>query len=158
MKPVFVFLFMAIGFMACKSSDKKIADKGVIKEGTNNGNMDGDSAKLTPRDTANNTTIQWLDSTFIDLGKHIEGKEIPVSFRFKNTGSKNLIIENVKAGCGCTTPEKPEKPFAPGEEGVIKATFNGKGEGEVRKDVYVTANTTPSDLHTLTFRAEMVKK
>ena len=76
-----------------------------------------------------------------------------VSFRFKNTGTKNLIIQSVTAQCGCTIPEKPEKPFAPGEEGVIKAKYNGSGHGETRKEVYVTANTNLPDKHTLTFRA-----
>ena len=32
-----------------------------------------------------------------------------------------------RASCGCTVPEKPEKPFAPGEEGVIKAKFDSHG-------------------------------
>lgn len=108
-------------------------------------------------DTANNTTIQWLDSTYLDLGKQKEGKEIEITFRFKNTGNKNLVIRSVSAQCGCTIPEKPEKPFAPGEEGVIKAKYNGSGHGETRKEVYVTANTNPSSSHTLTFRADLAK-
>jgi hypothetical protein len=157
MRPVIVILLMAIGFMACKSNDKKITDKDVIKDSTGKGMLETGTDKVTARDTTNNTTIQWLDSTYLDLGTKKEGQEVPVSFRFKNTGTKSLIIENVSAQCGCTIPEKPEQPFAPGEEGVIKATFNGKGEGEVRKDVYVTANTNPTVMHTLTFRANMKK-
>ncbi len=80
-----------------------------------------------------------------------------MTFRFKNTGNKSLVIENVTAQCGCTIPEKPEKPFAPGEEGVIKAKYNGSGHGEVRKEVYVTANTSPDKAYTLTFHVELTK-
>ncbi len=119
--------------------------------------LTGNQANPPIVDTANNTTIQWLDSTYLDLGKQKEGKEIEITFRFKNTGNRNLVIQSVSAQCGCTIPEKPEKPFAPGEEGVIKAKYNGSGHGETRKEVYVTANTNPSSSHTLTFRADLAK-
>jgi hypothetical protein len=109
------------------------------------------------QDTANYTTIQWLDSTYLELGQQPEGKTIELSYRFKNTGKRNLVIQNVTAQCGCTIPEKPEKPIAPGEEGLIKAKYNGSGHGEVRKEVYVTANTSPNPAHTLVFHAELIK-
>jgi hypothetical protein len=81
-----------------------------------------------------------------------------VTYRFKNTGDKNLVFDNVSAQCGCTIPEKPERAFAPGEEGVIKAKYNGSGQGQVRKEVYVTANTRPSTAHTLSFGGEVTDK
>jgi hypothetical protein len=37
-------------------------------------------------DTANFTSIQWLDSTYLDLGKVDEGKQVDVAFHFKNSG------------------------------------------------------------------------
>jgi len=153
MKHIVVFLFAAISFMACKSSDKKGAGSEITKDNNDAENI----ASIIPPDTANFTTIQWLDSTYLDLGKQKEGKEIEISFRFKNTGSKNLVIETVNAQCGCTVPEKPEKPFTPGEEGVIKAKYNGSGHGETRKQVYVKANVKPDGNDTLTFRAELIK-
>jgi hypothetical protein len=86
-----------------------------------------------------------------------EGQVVEVSYRFKNTGDKNLIIQNVSASCGCTVPEKPEKPFAPGEEGTVRAKFDSKGRphGEARKEVYVNANTKPEQQHVLTFKVEI---
>jgi hypothetical protein len=152
---VFVFL-VAIGFIACKGNDKKIVVQGIPIDSADYKKSASDTSNPAPMDTANNTTIQWLDSTYLDLGTKKEGKEVPVSFRFKNTGTKNLIIQSVTAQCGCTIPEKPEKPIAPGEEGVINAKFNGSGHGETRKEVYVTANTSPL-MHTLTFRANLEK-
>jgi hypothetical protein len=148
MKKIFLVLWIATGFLACKTNDKKVTK--MTAE---------DSAKIESamKDTANYTTIQWLDSTYLDLGKQPEGKAIEMTFKFKNTGTKNLVIQNVTAQCGCTIPEKPEKPIAPGEEGIIKAKFNGSGHGEIRKEVYVTANTSPNPAHTLTFRAELIK-
>lgn len=153
MKQVVVILFAAISFMACKSSDKKATRSEITTD-----SIDGkDMTSIIPPDTANFTTIQWLDSSYLDLGKQKEGKEIEISFRFKNTGNKNLVIETVNAQCGCTIPEKPEQPFAPGEEGVIKAKYNGSGHGETRKQVYIKANIKPYGTDTLTFRAELEK-
>jgi hypothetical protein len=109
-------------------------------------------------DTANFTSITWLDSTFKDLGKVKEGEVVEVTYRFKNTGTHNLVISEVHAGCGCTTPETPQQPYAPGEEGVIKAKFDSKGRpGPAHKDVTVTANTLPNSTSLLTFQVEVLK-
>jgi hypothetical protein len=111
------------------------------------------------RDSANFTTVQWLDSTYKDMGKVKEGQQVEVAFRFKNTGTKNLVFNDVSASCGCTVPEKPEQAFAPGQEGVIKAKFDSKGKpvGETRKEVFVIANTKPEISQTLIFRVEITK-
>ena len=53
-----------------------------------------------------------------------------------------LIIKNVTASCGCTIPEKPEEPIAPGNTGKIKATFDSRGRaGMNQKVITVVANT-----------------
>jgi len=112
-----------------------------------------------PYDSANYTSIQWLDSTHQDLGKVQEGSVVEVSWKFKNTGNKPLIISNVNPGCGCTVADKPEEPIAPGGESIIKAKFDSKGrEGTQRKDVYVTANTGNATNHILSFAVEVQKK
>jgi len=156
MKKILILVLTSSVFIACQSGDKK-ANTSVTKDSLTKDSLSKTAKDSAIADVANYTTIEWLDSTYIDLGKQTEGKSIEITFRFKNTGNKNLVIQNVTASCGCTIPEKPEKPFAPGEEGVIKAAFNGAGQGEIRKDVHVTANTTPASSHTLTFRAEMIK-
>ena len=145
--------------MACKSGDKKVdgLDKITDSLAIAKQNLLKGATATGPIDTSNFTSIQWLDSTYLDLGQQKEGKEITISFRFKNTGTKNLVIENVSAQCGCTIPEKPEKPFVPGEEGVIKAKFSGAGHDETRKQVYVKANISPDGADTLTFRTQLVK-
>ncbi len=146
MKRVLFYLFIIAGLTACISEDKKAGDA------TNNDSTtQAEKAKLMG-DTANYTTIQWLDSTFLSMGTVNEGAQVEVSFRFKNTGTKPLVIANVTASCGCTIPETPQQPFAPGEEGVIKAKFDSKSRpGENRKHITVDANTTPSRSHDLEF-------
>ena len=146
MKKILIVLVAAVSLIACKSTDKKTAAPALSQ----------DERNKAIADTANYTSIQWLDSTFKDLGKIKEGQVIEVTFRFKNSGTKNLIFSNVSASCGCTVPEKPERPYAPGEEGVIKAKFDsgGKPHGPIRKEIYVMANANPVS-QTLTFGVEL---
>jgi hypothetical protein len=148
MKKVFVVLLAAASLIGCKSSDKKNTGPVLSQEERNKAAMD----------SANFTSIQWPDSMFKNLGTIKKGQVIEVSFRFKNNGNKNLIFSDVHASCGCTIPEKPEKPYAPGEEGVIKAKFDSQGRptGEARKEIYVTANTNPG-LQTLVFSVEITE-
>lgn len=145
MKKIWIIL-IAAGFAACGTSDK------------NSPRLTAEEGRKSLADTANFTTIQWLDSTTQNLGKVKEGQVVEVRFRFKNTGDKNLIIENVSASCGCTVPETPDRPFAPGEEGVIKAKFDSNRRlGVNDKNVFVRANTKPELLHTLSFKVEVTE-
>jgi len=66
---------------------------------------------------------------------------VSYSFRFKNTGDAPLIINNVKASCGCTTPEWTHKPLIPGSEGLIKVNFNPRRRpGNFTKTISVYSN------------------
>jgi hypothetical protein len=104
---------------------------------------------------AGTTSIQWLDSVK-NLGTLTEGAKVEVSFRFRNSGDRPLVINGVTASCGCTVPEKPAEPVAPGEEGSIKAVFDSKGRtGMNHKTVTVYAN-TEQPMHPLVFEVEVV--
>lgn len=110
-------------------------------------------------DSANYTSLQWLDPIDQDLGKVQEGQVVEISWKFKNTGNKPLVVANVSASCGCTVAERPEQPIAPGKEGTIKAKFDSKGRsGMEHKNVYVVANSKGLKEHQLSFRLEVDKK
>jgi len=135
-------LITAAIFIGCDYADKPANGGAGSKEAM-------DSTKFT--------TIQWIDSTK-DYGKIAEGQKLDVSFRFKNTGDKPLIIRSVRPSCGCTAAEPPKEPIAPGAEGTIKASFNSQGrEGINRKDIYVEANTKGTQNHVVHFDVEVVK-
>ena len=66
-------------------------------------------------------------------------------FKFKNIGNSPLIISSATATCGCTIPEYPKEPVAPGAEGLIRVVFNSAGKaGMQNKIISITANTVPS--------------
>src|SRR5947207_8236017 len=62
-----------------------------------------------------------------DFGTVEESGPIGYEFTFTNTGSAPIVITDVRASCGCTTPSWPKEPIAPGGKGVIKAEYNTTG-------------------------------
>lgn len=69
------------------------------------------------------------------------GGSATTEFEFTNTGNAPLLITRTAASCGCTTPEYPKEPIAPGRGGSIKVTFNPKNRpGAFQKTVYVFSN------------------
>lgn len=96
------------------------------------------SSELLPK-----TSIEF-ESNDHDFGVIDEGDRVEHLFKFKNTGSEPLILEKCKGSCGCTVPECPKEPIAPGAEGEIKVVFNSKGKkNKQTKTVTITANTEP---------------
>ncbi|MBM3423974.1 MAG: DUF1573 domain-containing protein [Bacteroidetes bacterium] len=62
------------------------------------------------------------------------------AFEFTNTGDEPLIISNCKGSCGCTVPEWPKEPIAPGAKGVIKVKYDTKRPGPISKSVTISSN------------------
>jgi hypothetical protein len=144
-------LCMAFSILACHNEGNRSSGSESNTPSTSTKNVDPIA------DTANYTTIQWLDS-IQNFGKVTDGEKVLISFHFKNTGDKPLIVTNVTAGCGCTVPEKPEAPIPPGQEGIIKAEFNSEGRvGQASKNITVTCNTIIQN-YTLLFEGEVIAK
>ena len=61
-------------------------------------------------------------------------------FKFWNDGDEPLILQTVKASCGCTTPKYTQKPVMPGQSGVIDVHYNTNNVGGFSKTVTVTSN------------------
>jgi hypothetical protein len=82
-----------------------------------------------------------LEKNSHDFGSIQEGVQATVTFTFKNTGNAPLVLNSVKASCGCTTPKWTKEPIAPGTEGVITAIYNSKGRpGNFTKTITVKHN------------------
>ena len=66
-------------------------------------------------------------------------QNVPVTYYFeiRNISNKPIVVENASASCGCTVPEKPEQPIAPGQVGKLKVVYNAAVVGPINKDVYV---------------------
>jgi hypothetical protein len=81
-------------------------------------------------------------SETIDYGKIDKGSDGERIFIFTNIGDQPIIIKNIKSSCGCTVPEKPEKPVMPGEKGEIKVSYDTKRVGGFSKSITIFSNAT----------------
>lgn len=73
-----------------------------------------------------------------------KGGLISHEFVFTNTGDGNLLIVDATATCGCTRPEYPKQPIAPGKKGKVKVTYNPTGRpGPIDRTVTVKTNGSP---------------
>lgn len=140
MKKYFLFLAVPIIFSSC---DVKRKDK--ISDDSKTDSLKAVQKKQLETDAMNNTTsVQIIDSSY-NFGTITEGEKVEFNYRFKNTGTNPLVIFEAHASCGCTVPEKPEKPVLPGETGFIKVVFNSSGKkGHNEKDVNVSSNANPA--------------
>jgi hypothetical protein len=132
--------FIAFGFYGCddtQNTDGSISANRLI------------AVPETADETVNTEDIDVAMIAFTEkeynFGEVESGEKVEHTFSFTNSGSAPLIISNAKASCGCTVPEWPKDPIAPGGEGKIKVVFDSKGKSGVQnKVVTITANTQPS--------------
>jgi hypothetical protein len=76
-----------------------------------------------------------------DFGVVVEGTQATYDFEFTNGGDAPVIISNVSASCGCTTPFWTKEPVLPGKKGKVTASYNSAGRpGVFYKTVTVVSN------------------
>ena len=83
--------------------------------------------------------IEFKEET-INYGEVEKGKDDGIRiFEFTNTGDAPLKITNAKSSCGCTVPEWPKGPIAPGKKGQIKVQYN-MNPGPISKTIMIESN------------------
>lgn len=86
-----------------------------------------------------------FEQTDYNFGSITEGEVIEKIFTFKNEGQAPLVISNITASCGCTSPDWTKTPVKPGEEGFVKVVFNSTAKaGAQAPTVSIQANTSPT--------------
>lgn len=102
--------------------------------------IEEDFSKLSPEEKRNAPKIVFDNKNF-DFGKTSSKDKIEHIFKFKNEGSRDLVIHKVRATCGCTAIAPSKKVIKPGETGSFKAVFTpGSRKGKQRKSIYVISN------------------
>jgi hypothetical protein len=83
-----------------------------------------------------------LDKIEHDFGTITAGDVVSTEFMITNTGESDLIISNASATCGCTVPDYPKQPIAPGDSAPVKVSFDSSGKaGQQTKTVTLITNT-----------------
>jgi len=128
---VFVGLIAFVSLLSCKENvTNKIKKENLEVAKNRDYKQNEGAAKLN------------FDRLEHDFGKITQGDVVETTFTFKNTGLNDLIITNATSTCGCTVPEWPKQPIAPGAEESIKVKFNSAGKSnKVTKTITLTTNT-----------------
>ena len=140
MKNIFIPIFAILAFASCQDMAKKVEDDKLSTDLVKNQK----TSVKTP-----DVKLGSAEFTFVkeehDFGLLVDGEKVAYSFVFTNTGDAPLIISNAKGSCGCTVPNWPKDPIAPGDKGSIDVSFNSSGrKGLQNKAVTLTANTNPN--------------
>lgn len=83
-----------------------------------------------------------FENTKHNFGSFMEAAGVQTTtFKFKNAGTSPLILNSVRASCGCTTPKWTRDPIAPNGSGEITVSYNPKNRpGSFNKSVTVSSN------------------
>lgn len=78
-----------------------------------------------------------FEKTIIDFGDIPYKSEAKAVFVFKNISAKPIALTNVKASCGCTTPEWSKEPIKKKKKGQIVVTYDTQRIGNFNKTISV---------------------
>jgi hypothetical protein len=93
-----------------------------------------------------------FDKEIHDYGTIDQGGNGECAFTFTNTGNEPLIITKAKGSCGCTVPDWPKEPIAPGAKGTIKVKYDTNRVGPINKTVTVESNASNAENGVKTIR------
>jgi len=82
------------------------------------------------------TGIKFKEETH-NFGKIPQSIPVKTVFTFTNFSKDPIVLTNVKASCGCTTPDWTKTPVMPGQKGTITAEYNAVSMGAFRKNMTV---------------------
>lgn len=151
-------ILLLVGVVACKSDSSASASTDAAAVDSTGatiatpGDLNNPSGEAMPAAPTGPTTTIEYEAMVHDFGEIKEGDMVKYAFKFKNTGSEPLVISDAKGSCGCTVPDWPREPVAPGATAEIKVEFDSKGKGtedgsKQTKRVTVTANTNPAQTY-----------
>jgi len=103
-----------------------------------------------------NAAVLTFDHKEFDAGDILQGQILTHAFTFTNTGKSDLIINSVKASCGCTAVEPTEKVIKPGQSSKIEARFDSNGKsGPQSKTITVATNDPANPYIVLTLKCNI---
>ena len=102
--------------------------------------------------------IQIVEGTNLDFGDLTTGQKLERLLTVKNIGKDTLIINDVKAQCGCTVSLMTERVLPPSKEGKLSIAFNSSAYGgkKVTKGVTIMSNDTSNARLNLNFTVNVV--
>lgn len=145
------FILLAAGLLILGHSDadaQRRKGKGKGRGATHKGTT-GHKAAAKEETAAAGPKLVLKDADTYNFGKVMQGKEVMKEFTFVNTGDQPLIIHNVDAPMGSTTPQWTRHPIVPGGKGFVRVGFSPTKAGPFSKESQIQSNATDGKLHTV---------
>lgn len=120
---------VVLSFTSCKEKASNKIDSANVAVAAER----DEAAKLVP--------VMSFEKSEHDFGTIEQGTPQEAIFKFTNTGNAPLVITSATSSCGCTVPNPPTHPIAPGASDQMVVKFNGTGQNQVTKTITVKANT-----------------
>lgn len=111
--------------------------------------MDNPAKIINKENKVISSDILQLSETEFDFGKLPQGKPVDHIFIIKNIGKTPLVLDNVQASCGCTTPQWKKDPIEPGKNSNITVGYNAVTEGPFNKTITIAYNNNQSKIITI---------
>jgi hypothetical protein len=144
MLKTFFFCVAASVLVSCGNSGTKEAEH-------------ADSVATNEASASGTGKIEFAEAAF-DFGQVKEGETVEHVYTFTNAGTSPVILSQVSASCGCTTPSYTQTPILPGKSGEIKVSFDSNGQvGKQQKIVTVVSN-AENNVTTIQLKGEVLKK
>jgi hypothetical protein len=140
MRLAYLFVTFFAFLSSCQPAEK---GNGAIEDSVLTGDLIRNPNSLSG--TSEKLPEITFETTSHDFGKMNEGDKVQYEFLFTNTGEAPLIISDVQASCGCTTPKWPRGVIKSGESNAITVEYNSTGRpGEFSKGIVVVSNAYPN--------------
>jgi hypothetical protein len=156
-KSVGLVVFAALALGACKKEQQ--IEEGSQNQGAVSKQIFAPEISEQPKVVDPNAKMAVIHFSKLehDFGDISPDNDVETTFTFTNNGEANLVISRAIGSCGCTVPEYPKEPIAPGQKASVKVSFSPKGKmGLQNKTVTLTTN-TEAGVEKLTIKANIVK-
>ena len=116
MKPLLLFACFLLGIACCHAQQNSLPAKNI------------------------DSLLRFTNADY-DMGKISAGKPLEYTVLIKNISRDTLVLQDVKVGCGCTTPKfRAGEKLLPGRSTNIILGFNGDAHGAFTKTADILFN------------------
>lgn len=111
---------------------------------------------IVAQSNVNNEPIAMFDIISYDFGDILQGKETEAIFTLTNKGNAPLILEDIKASCGCVLVEWAKDPILPEQSSEIIVKYNTNIIGTIKRSIVVSTNDINQERILLMLTGEVV--
>ena len=100
----------------------------------------------------------YFEEPIYNFGKVYKNEDVEHFFVFENRGAKDLIIEDIKASCGCIVSEATTPKVLPGiSEGIIVVLRGVSDTGAISKNIKIYSNDPDTPVYSLKLSGEIME-